>query len=298
MISVVPCRHFSVVVDSSSPMTPFIFFRGAVGVVLLGLTGCGVYMPLLPPTPLLQRGQVEISAAAAPFAGLANLTTSPKPTGLWLPALEGNVAWAPARHLTLVFSGGTTYVGRLHRPATQYVRNRQWTASAGWHTAWTAQEGSWYVAVLAGIGRGNSALSKQEEDQDSGLFTTPGHRVSSYEASFRSQSIQTYATRSAGSLSVTGTVRFTMLAFDEIRRRRRFNDTDLPAEFVPVVGVPTMYLEPAVSVRVGPHRCQALAGLGLAIPLQHPTQPPPTQLAPYQKLLLMASAGAVVRLGR
>ncbi len=268
---------------------------------LLGLTGCGVYTPLLPTTPLVQRGQVEITTAVAPFPGLVNLTTSPKPTSVWLPAAEGSVAWAPIRHLSLLVSGATTYVGQLRPAATQYVRNRHWAASAGWHTTRAAPTGNWYVAVLVGAGRGNSALAKEEAQQDGGLFSTPGLAVSFYEARYRKQFIQAYATRATAGrqgVSVTGAVRFTHLSFDRLQRYRRVNGADLPPAFVPAAGAPTAYLEPAVSLRWGANRLQGLVGMGVAIALQHPHQPPKGQLAPYQQWAPMVAMGAVVRLGR
>ena len=60
--------------------------RFGAGAALLALAGCSVYVPTVPSTPLVQRGQVEITA------GLRSLTT-----------LEAGAAFSPKAHV--LFSG-------------------------------------------------------------------------------------------------------------------------------------------------------------------------------------------------
>ena len=57
--------------------------RGPAAALLL-LAGCTVYAPTIPSTPLVEKGQVELTA------GLRGLN-----------ALEAGVAWSPVPHLLL-----------------------------------------------------------------------------------------------------------------------------------------------------------------------------------------------------
>ncbi len=235
--------------------------------------------------------------AVAPFAGLVNLTTSPKPTNIWLPALQGAVAWAPISHLTLLTSGGTTYVGHLRPQATQYVRNRQADIGIGLHTAWG---NGWYGAALGGVGWGRGVLAHPDQVSGGGFFATPAVITSSYDARYRRWFGQVYGgyTESAG-LRFTGIIRYTQLRFESLTRHRlRSDGTNLPPELVPAAEAPTRYLEPACQLQVTRQRLGAVFAVGLSVALQHPTMPPTGQIAPYQRVTPMMSVGGALRLGR
>ena len=61
------------------------YFFGFSLVSAAVLSGCAVYVPTVPSTPLVQKGQVELTA------GLRSFTS-----------LEAGAAWAPTAHLLLV----------------------------------------------------------------------------------------------------------------------------------------------------------------------------------------------------
>ncbi|MCC2547671.1 hypothetical protein LJY25_14545 [Hymenobacter sp. BT175] len=95
--------------------------------------GCGVYVPVLPHTPLAQhKGEVEASAYANLAAG------------------QVNVAYSPLNHL-VVTSGGSLSLGRGY---SWYARQGE----VGLGTYAVSDNGQWFIYGLGGYG--GTAVSK------------------------------------------------------------------------------------------------------------------------------------------
>ena len=114
------------------------------------LTGCAVYVPTVPATPLLEKGQVEVTA------GLRGFSTT-----------ELGVAWSPVPHVLVtgelagnIGSSSTTTTSQQGVKTTYNDSHRQGSVGAGLYRKPTADS---YLAVLGGIGWGRTNLFASED---------------------------------------------------------------------------------------------------------------------------------------
>lgn len=111
---------------------------------LLLLTGCGVYYPHTPVTPLLEaRGQTEVRAVVHPFSIFEGA-----------PVVEASGAWAPVPHLTVLATGGGNWLTNRHPEASAYWRERQAGLGIGGHTT----VGGFYFGLLGGANRHKASV--------------------------------------------------------------------------------------------------------------------------------------------
>lgn len=151
------------------------------GAALLGtalLSGCAIYVPTIPATPLLKKGQVEVTAGLRGFA-----------------SLEAGAAWSPAPHLlllgesallastTTITTGGTAPA--VGSTATYHDAHRQAGLGVGVYRAPTATS-KWYLAAVGGLGFASRSLHSIDYEIASVYLPIPlpyysGH----YEARYR-----------------------------------------------------------------------------------------------------------------
>ncbi|MEJ7660402.1 MAG: hypothetical protein WKG07_12690 [Hymenobacter sp.] len=104
--------------------------------ISLLLSSCAVYAPTVPATPLLTRGQGQLTAS---LRGIN--------------ALEAGAAWAPTSHLLLTaeaaFQSSTTTETTNNVTTTYPDYHRQLSLGLGYYRAPTARS-AWYLAAVGG----------------------------------------------------------------------------------------------------------------------------------------------------
>ena len=214
----------------------------AVGAVWLN--GCAVYVPTVPATPLLEKGQVEVTAGLRSFrSGELGAAWSPVPHLL----VTGEVAGDLGRTSTTV----TTPQG----PVTYLDTHRQGSFGLGYYRAPAGAAGS-YVALLGGVGVGRTvffALDDYEATSPYLPFPLPT-RSGVYDARYRRYYGQVYYARPAFIGDLKGGFSLRTVWLDYIR---------LTYDNQPVAPSNRVFLEPTVFVRSdhGPLRYYATAGL-------------------------------------
>jgi hypothetical protein len=207
------------------------------GLLLLLSTGllpaCAVYVPVVPRTPVVQKGQVEITA------GLRSLTT-----------LEAGAAWAPTAHLllsgeaALQQSNSTT---TTNNTTQKYVdSHRQVGLGIGAYTMTTAPK-PLYLAALIGAGHATADIHTLD------LFSPLDH----YEANYWRYYGQAYLAKQERKLTWGISVRATWLNYQQLQ----LNSTDAAAT------ASKFFLEPHFFLRIGQGPVQAYGTFGISSPL-------------------------------
>ncbi|RAK63909.1 hypothetical protein [Hymenobacter edaphi] len=211
-----------------------IYYGWALGLATLA-SGCSVYAPLIPATPLLEHaGEVELQA------------------GLHTPsAVTGSVSYSPLPHLLLTATGAAN----LNRGDTTYFRYRHAEVGAGYYTV---LGGRTYLGLLGGYGRTHSSRGYLE--LGSGFLFFPARNPLQYEARYNRYFAQAYLA-SVGNEVVSwgGTLRATAVDFSRLTR----NDE-------PVTQAARVYLEPSAFLRIGRSTSpwQGFGAIGWSVPLR------------------------------
>ncbi|MGI4875152.1 MAG: hypothetical protein ACRYFX_28690 [Janthinobacterium lividum] len=236
---------------------------------LLLLGSCTVYAPTVPSTPLIEKGQVEVTAATREFI-----------------ALDLGAAWSPVPHLLLTgeVAWQSRGKGESNANGTQNEYedyHRQVGAGIGYYRAAVGQKRR-YLAAVGGVGF--ASVNLHDIDVTTALFIIPLPYVSGfYEARYRHYYGQLYAAQPLGEyltsgLSVRGTwVDYTQLTID--------GQSVAPAN--------RFFIEPAFFLRAGSGPLQGQFTAGLSLPTARDgANPTVSKTAPVSGLV---SLGLVFR---
>ncbi|NML67814.1 hypothetical protein HHL22_21640 [Hymenobacter sp. RP-2-7] len=220
---------------------------------MLGLAGCTVYVPTIPSTPLLSKGQLQVSA------GLRNLNS-----------VEGGAAWAPTRHLLLsaesALSSGNGSKGSFHR---------QLSLGAGYYHASAASHT--YLAVLGGAGLAGATVYDKTLYLSLGL--SPSLNEVPYQANYWRYYAQAYL---ASDLSAKAIVGFSL-------RTVYVDYTRLTYGGKPFASDNNVFVEPTFFVRAGNGPLQVQGAAGLSLPTHTgPDNQPGNSTSPISSLVGVA----------
>jgi hypothetical protein len=196
----------------------------------------------VPSTPLLSKGQVQVSA------GFRNLA-----------ALEGGAAWAPTNHLLLsaegAYQGSETTTTTNNQTSAYHDYHRQLSLGVGYYRAPTATS-RWYLAALGGIGWAKTDLHAIDFTIASPWLPLP-YLSGQYEASYRRYYAQAYVAQPAGKDLRTGfSLRGTWADY-----------TTLTLDGQPFAPTSRLFIEPTFFLKIGEGRpVQGQASLGLSMP--------------------------------
>lgn len=214
--------------------------------LLLLLSSCSLYLPTMPSTPLLRKGQVQVSG------GLRGLGS-----------LEAGAAWAPTNHLLLTaessFQSSTTSTTDVNGQTASYDDyHRQLSLGAGYYRAPTATS-RWYLAAMGGVGIARTNLHAIDFAIASPFFPLPLPYISgNYEATYRRYYVQAYAAQPAGTAFTTG---FSL----------RTSWADYARLTLDGQGIsPTnhLFLEPTFFLKRGEGPLQLVGTVGLSLPVR------------------------------
>lgn len=172
----------------------FIFYwtLGGLGT----LTGCSVYAPLQPGTPLLHaKGEAEVTGSAY-LSG----------------RIEGSAAYSPINHLLVRVAGGQKTGGG----DSSYFRIRQAEASLG--TYWQVQD-EWMVGATLGYGGGQS--SRRFEETRLLVFRPDSAYSNQYYARFSKVHAEGYLAYEGGGATVGGAYRLSQVRFASLTNNGR-----------------------------------------------------------------------------
>lgn len=213
----------------------------------------------MPGTPLLSKGQVQVSA------GIRNLT-----------ALEGGVAWAPTHHLLLsaetALQASTTTTTTNNQTAIYHDFHRQLSLGAGYYRATP----HWYLAALGGVGWASTELHAIDIDV---FYILPIPVVGGdYAARYRRCYAQAYVAQLASEhhLATGFSLRGTWADY-----------TTLTLDGQPFAPTNHLFIEPMFFVKVGTDRAiQGQGTLGLSLPwVQDDNNPLSKRTAPVSSLI-------------
>ena len=236
--------------------------------LLLG--GCAVYVPTVPSTPLLTKGQVEITA------GLRGVNS-----------LELDAAWAPTNHLLLAgesaFQGSTTETTTNNVTSTYHDAHRQVSLGVGYYQAPT-ERSAWYLAALGGVGFASVDLHSVDFEIASVYLPLPLPYISGhYQARYFRYYGQVYAARPLGPRVMGGaSLRGTLVDYNQL-------DFDGQA----VASTNRFFIEPTLFLRIGHGVVQGQGTLGMSLPTSGDiTNPINKRTAPVSGLI---SVGVIFR---
>ncbi len=173
-------------------------------------TSCGVYVPHVPPTPILAPGKVEMQAAVLP---MFLISKDAEGFRLTRPVVQGYVAYSPINHLFVTATGGGNAIGRNLYTQTYGVRERQGDIGVGAYT-WLSAAHKLYMSGMLGIGSGQS--SRIFSVNEWGIFSagSGGVRTSYLGAKFNRQFAQGQLSLLEGAISYTGFLRVAKVRYD------------------------------------------------------------------------------------
>lgn len=209
--------------------------------LLLG--GCAAYVPTVPSTPLLNKGQVQMTA------GLRSLNS-----------LELAAAWAPTNHLLLAgesaFQGSTTETTTNNVTTTYRDAHRQASLGLGYYQAPT-ERSAWYLAALGGVGFASVDLHSVDFEIASVYLPLLLPYISGhYQARYFRYYGQVYAARPLGPRVMGGaSLRGTLVNYNQL-------DFDGQA----VAATNHFFIEPTLFLRIGHGVVQGQGTLGLSLP--------------------------------
>lgn len=204
------------------------------------LSGCSVYIPTMPSTPILRKRQVQVSA------GLRGFTT-----------LEAGAAWAPTNHLLLsaessLYTAKVSTTDHNNQTIEYHDYHRQASLGVGYYRA--APSG-WYLAALGGVGVARSA----QHDIGVGVaFIFPVPVIDGYdEATYLRYYAQAYVAQRASRNLTTG------FSF----RTVYVDYTHLSRDSQPFSSNTHVFFEPMFFLKAGHGPLQFQGNLGLSVPL-------------------------------
>lgn len=234
----------------------------------LTATGCAVYVPTVPSTPLLRnKGEVEVTAAIRSFS-----------------SFEAGAAWSPAPHLLLASEVATqsSQGSETRNNVTTNYRNshRQVELGVGTYRL-LGEDQSVYLGALGGVGYAKARV--YDNTIEAFLLVIPifGPLIE-YQANYLRYYGQVYMAQQKTRVSYGVSVRGTAVSYYRLLRNHTSIDPDN-----------RFFLEPTSFVRVGQGPLQGMATIGLSLPgrsdRQNPDRP---QLSPSTSLI---SIGVVLR---
>ena len=241
---------------------PFYPFALAAAV----LSGCAVYVPTVPSTPLLAKaGEVEAVLAARNFS-----------------SGELSAAWSPAQNLLL------TTEGALQQSEGSETRNGLTTNYVNFHRQASLGLGTYrllgknqstYLAAVGGVGFAKANIYDPNVD----LFTIFGSNSGAqYEANYRRYYGQVYVASLGRTTSYGGSLRAVYVDYNRLLRNG-----------APIMPPTRVFVEPSLFLRVGRGSVQGQGTLGLSMPKsRNPDSEENNNLAPST---VHFSVGIVVR---
>jgi hypothetical protein len=234
------------------------------------LNSCAVYVPTIPSTPLVEAGQVEVTACLRGFNSLeAGVAWSPAPHLL----LSTEAAWQPNSQSTIVSNVTTTYNDS----------HRQVGFGVGAYRAATARS-PLYLAAVGGVGFASMELHSVDVGILSAYVPLPVPvQGAYYQASYRRYYGQLYAAYKTEGISGGLSVRGTWVDY-----------TRLLADGLPIAPAARFFLEPTLFLRTRPGGAvQGQFTLGISAPVgRQPTELRAQRTAPASMLI---GAGVVFR---
>ena len=232
------------------------------------LSGCAVYVPITPGTPLLRdKGETEVTATIRSFS-----------------TLETSAAWAPVPRLLV------TAEGALQQSEGSETRNSVTTNYSNLHLQGGLGLGTYrllgpdqstYLGVLGGVGVASANVYDSNLDGFFLLIPLFSPLVH-YEATYQRYYAQGYVAKQTSSLSYGASVRGTFVHYSTLLR----NGT-------PIAAPTHFFLEPHLFLRFGKGALQGMATLGVSTPGHTDrSNPDNANLAPSSMLF---SLGVVLR---
>lgn len=258
-----------------TPVTYFVLMKksryssGLLSAALILLSGCAVYVPTVPSTPLLRgKGEVELMAA---LRGVSSL--------------EAGAAWSPVPQLLVTGEAAlqTSTGGETRNNVTTNYSNvhRQGGLGLGTYRLLGADKQT-YLAAIGGVGFASASVYDNHIDGFY-LFIPLFGPLVHYEATYQRYYGQVYIAQQGPLWSYGLSARATFVNYSTLLR----NDVSIepPSRF---------FLEPTLFVRVGRRAFQGQATFGLSTPLSRGDRQNPdiTNLAPISTLI---SVGVVIR---
>jgi hypothetical protein len=203
-----------------------------ISLATLTLGSCAVYSPTVPSTPLLEKGQTEITVATRSLV-----------------AWELDAAWSPASHLLLTaesaYRQNTTNTTTNGSNSSLLGQHRQAGLGIG---AYRISKGSSpiYMAAVGGIGLASVNV------YDSPIVGSFNH----FQADYTRYYGQVYIASQGRLLSEGFSVRGTWVNY------RQLLQEDVPID----TPVARFYLEPSVFVRIGRGPLQGMVTAGMSLP--------------------------------
>lgn len=232
----------------------------AASLTLLG--GCAVYVPTIPSTPLVEAGQVEVTA------GLRGLNS-----------LEAGAAWSPVPHLLLsteaAWQPNTQSTTVNNVTTTHNDSHKQVGFGVGTYRAPTARL-PLYLAAVGGIGFASMDLHSVDFGILSAYVPLPVPIEGAYyQASYRRYYGQLYAAYKTEGVSGGLSLRGTWVDY-----------TRLLADGLPIAPAARFFLEPTVFLRTRPGVLQGQFTLGISAPTgRQPTELQAQRTAPASLLI-------------
>ena len=240
------------------------------------LSGCAaVYVPTSPRTPLLEKGQVEVTA------GLHSVRYG-----------EVGAAWSPIPHVlvtgelaTNLVPSTTTTTNDQGASVTYKDTHRQGGVGLGLYRAPTATSTS-YLAVMGGLGWGHTKFFASEDYQVTSPFLPipVPTRNGVYDAHYRRYYGQVYFACPVADKSVQfgGSLRSVWLDY-----------TNLTYADQPFRPSNRVFLEPSLFMRIGQGPLRYYATAGLSVPLSDDPNNPANRRTASQSYVV--SGGIILR---
>lgn len=233
------------------------------------LSGCAVYVPTIPSTPLVEAGQVEVTA------GLRGINS-----------LEAGAAWSPVPHLLLSTEAAwqpNSQSTTVNNVTTKYNDSHQQVGfGVGTYRVPTARL-PLYLAAVGGVGFASMDLHSVDFGIVSAYVPIPVPiQGAYYQASYRRYYGQLYAAYKTEGISGGLSVRGTWVDY-----------TRLLADGLPIAPAARFFLEPTLFLRTRPGVLQGQFTLGISAPTgRQPTELRAQRTAPAS---LLIGAGIVFR---
>ena len=232
------------------------------------LSGCAVYVPTVPSTPLLRsKGEVEIT-------GAIRAATS----------LEAGAAWSPASHL--IVTGETALLkdkgSQTYNNVTTNYHDLHLQGGVGVGTyRLLGKDKSVYLAALGGIGLATANIHDTHVEDYFYIFPIFSPLVH-YRANYLRYYGQVYLAKQVRQISFGASVRNTWLTYSKLRR-----------DGVPINSPTHFFLEPTLFMRVGNGAVQGVGTLGVSTPVHMNRQAPNRRN--FSPVTTLISLGLVVR---